>query len=196
MTKRSSPTSTASPQHGVWSWCLSSKGQRKDNLAQQLLATFTADEGAVRCPGPGESRGGANPTALQPVDRHQLRCLVRSTAFINFFSFYCVDRLGQGGWQGSEQAQGLAQVAVDRGGWRISRHAAAARRRYPPSRDAHRRPARIGPGGRKGPGARRVRAQQTPASKVAGVRADGKRAVTVMVGDGARRPPRPVRRRS
>ena len=45
-------------------------------------------------------------------------------------------------------------------------------------------PARTGPGSRAVLRPDEVRAEQTPASKVAGVRAEAQRAVTVMVGDG------------
>ena len=50
------------------------KGQRKDDLAQEFLATVhRRGGGAVRRPGPGEGGGVAHPTPLQPVERRQLR---------------------------------------------------------------------------------------------------------------------------
>jgi hypothetical protein len=47
--------------------------------------------GAVRRPGPGEGRRVAHPAPPQPAIGGSYAWLVRSSAFINFFYFYCVD---------------------------------------------------------------------------------------------------------
>jgi hypothetical protein len=68
------------------------KGQRKDDLAQEFLARFTDDEGVLFV-GRAQEKAGVWRTQR----RHNLvtggsyAWLVRSSAFINFFYFYCVD---------------------------------------------------------------------------------------------------------
>jgi len=67
------------------------KGQRKDEVTQRMLAGFTGPDGVLYA---GRAREKSN------VWRTQRRChadgsscawLVRASAFINFFCFYCVD---------------------------------------------------------------------------------------------------------
>lgn len=56
------------------------KGQRKDDLAQEFLAGFDDAEGVWR-----------TQRRYNPVTGGSYAWLVRSSAFINFFYFYCVD---------------------------------------------------------------------------------------------------------
>jgi hypothetical protein len=68
------------------------KGRRKDDLAQQFLAEFTQDEGVLFV-----GRAQEKARVWRTQRRHNQATgtsyawLVRSTAFINFFYFYCVD---------------------------------------------------------------------------------------------------------
>lgn len=68
------------------------KGQRKDDLAQQLLAKFSEPEG-VGFVGRAQEKAGVWRTQRRhnPVTGGSYAWLVRSSAFINFFYFYCVD---------------------------------------------------------------------------------------------------------
>src|SRR3954462_10272106 len=68
------------------------KGQRKDDLAQQFLATFTDEEGVLFV-GRAQEKAGVWRTQRRnsPSTGGSYAWLVRSTAFINFFYFYCVD---------------------------------------------------------------------------------------------------------
>ena len=68
------------------------KGQRKDDLAQQFLATFTEPEGVLFV-GRAQEKAGVWHTQRRrnPATGGSYAWLVRSTAFINFFYFYCVD---------------------------------------------------------------------------------------------------------
>ena len=68
------------------------KGQRKDDLAQQFLARFTDDEGVLFV-GRAQEKAGVWRTQRRysPSTGGSYAWLVRSTAFINFFYFYCVD---------------------------------------------------------------------------------------------------------
>jgi hypothetical protein len=68
------------------------KGQRKDDLAQQFLAGFTEDEGVLFV-GRAQEKAGVWRTQRRynPVTGGSYAWLVRSSAFINFFYFYCVD---------------------------------------------------------------------------------------------------------
>ena len=65
--------------------------ERKDDVAQQFLARFTGSGTAVRRPSAGEGAGVAHAATLQPAHGETYAWLVRSTAFINYFYFYCVD---------------------------------------------------------------------------------------------------------
>jgi hypothetical protein len=68
------------------------KGQRKDDLAQQFLARFTEPEGVLFV-GRAQEKAGVWHTQRRynRVTGGSYAWLVRSTAFINFFYFYCVD---------------------------------------------------------------------------------------------------------
>ena len=68
------------------------KGQRKDDLAQEFLAKFTEDEGVLFV-GRAQEKAGVWRTQRRynRVTGGSYAWLVRSTAFINFFYFYCVD---------------------------------------------------------------------------------------------------------
>jgi len=68
------------------------KGQRKDDLAQQFLATFTDEEGVLFV-GRAQEKAGVWRTQRRysASTGASYAWLVRSTAFINFFYFYCVD---------------------------------------------------------------------------------------------------------
>jgi hypothetical protein len=68
------------------------KGQRKDEVTQQILAGFTQPEGVLYV-GRAQEKSGVWRTQRRhnPVTGGSYAWLVRSTAFINFFYFYCVD---------------------------------------------------------------------------------------------------------
>jgi len=68
------------------------KGQRKDDLAQQYLAGFTGTEGVLFV-GRAQEKAGVWRTQRRrnPTTGQDYAWLVRATAFINFFYFYCVD---------------------------------------------------------------------------------------------------------
>jgi hypothetical protein len=68
------------------------KGQRKDDVTQQVLAGFTEPEGVLYV-GRAQEKSGVWRTQRRynPVTGGSYAWLVRSTAFINFFYFYCVD---------------------------------------------------------------------------------------------------------
>src|SRR3954470_9535811 len=68
------------------------KGQRKDDLAQQFLARFTEPEGVLFV-GRAQEKAGVWRTQRRysPATGGSYAWLVRSSAFINFFYFYCVD---------------------------------------------------------------------------------------------------------
>ncbi|MGH3950360.1 MAG: hypothetical protein ACRDSE_14775 [Pseudonocardiaceae bacterium] len=68
------------------------KGQRKDDLAQQYLARFTDTEGVLFV-GRAQEKAGVWRTQRRynPVSGGSYAWLVRASAFINFFYFYCVD---------------------------------------------------------------------------------------------------------
>ena len=68
------------------------KGQRKDDLAQQFLAKFTEPEGVLFV-GRAQEKAGVWHTQRRysPTTGGSYAWLVRSSAFINFFYFYCVD---------------------------------------------------------------------------------------------------------
>ncbi|MGH3887165.1 MAG: hypothetical protein ACRDSZ_11480 [Pseudonocardiaceae bacterium] len=68
------------------------KGQRKDDLAQQFLAKFTEPEGVLFV-GRAQEKAGVWRTQRRynAVTGGSYAWLVRSSAFINFFYFYCVD---------------------------------------------------------------------------------------------------------
>jgi hypothetical protein len=68
------------------------KGQRKDDLAQEFLAKFTDDEGVLFV-GRAQEKAGVWRTQRRynPTTGGSYAWLVRSSAFINFFYFYCVD---------------------------------------------------------------------------------------------------------
>jgi hypothetical protein len=68
------------------------KGQRKDDLGQQFLAKFTDEEGVLFV-GRAQEKAGVWRTQRRysPSTGGSYAWLVRSTAFINFFYFYCVD---------------------------------------------------------------------------------------------------------
>ena len=68
------------------------KGQRKDDITQQFLAKFTEPEGVLYV-GRAQEKCGVWRTQRRynPATGGSYAWLVRSTAFINFFYFYCVD---------------------------------------------------------------------------------------------------------
>src|SRR3954465_13908261 len=68
------------------------KGQRKDDLAQQFLAKFTEPEGVLFV-GRAQEKAGVWHTQRRysRSTGSSYAWLVRSSAFINFFYFYCVD---------------------------------------------------------------------------------------------------------
>jgi hypothetical protein len=68
------------------------KGQRKDELTQQFLAKFTEDEGVLFV-GRAQEKAGVWRTQRRhnTASGGSYAWLVRSSAFINFFYFYCVD---------------------------------------------------------------------------------------------------------
>src|SRR5436190_6276864 len=68
------------------------KGQRKDDVAQEFLARFTEPEGVLFV-GRAQEKAGVWRTQRRynPVTGGSYAWLVRSSAFINFFYFYCVD---------------------------------------------------------------------------------------------------------
>jgi hypothetical protein len=68
------------------------KGQRKDELTQQFLANFTDTEGVLFV-GRAQEKAGVWHTQRRynPVTGGSYAWLVRASAFINFFYFYCVD---------------------------------------------------------------------------------------------------------
>ena len=68
------------------------KGQRKDEITQQMLATFSEHEGVLYV-GRAQEKSGVWRTQRRHnrVTGGSYAWLVRSTAFINFFYFYCVN---------------------------------------------------------------------------------------------------------
>jgi hypothetical protein len=68
------------------------KGQRKDDLAQEYLARCTEAEGVLFV-GRAQEKAGVWRTQRRhnPVTGGSYAWLVRASAFINFFYFYCVD---------------------------------------------------------------------------------------------------------
>jgi hypothetical protein len=68
------------------------KGQRKDDITTQVLAKFTEDEGVLYV-GRAQEKSGVWRTQRRhnQATGGSYAWLVRSTAFINFFYFYCVD---------------------------------------------------------------------------------------------------------
>lgn len=68
------------------------KGERKDDLTQQFLAGFSEPEGVLFV-GRAQEKAGVWRTQRRrnPVTGGSYTWLVRASAFINFFYFYCVD---------------------------------------------------------------------------------------------------------
>ena len=68
------------------------KGQRKDDIAQEFLTRFTDEEGVLFV-GRAQEKAGVWRTQRRhnPVTGGSYAWLVRGSAFINFFYFYCVD---------------------------------------------------------------------------------------------------------
>src|SRR4051812_9164303 len=68
------------------------KGQRKDDIAQQFLTLFTDEEGVLFV-GRAQEKAGVWRTQRRysPSTGGSYAWLVRASAFINFFYFYCVD---------------------------------------------------------------------------------------------------------
>ncbi|MGH3656123.1 MAG: hypothetical protein ACRDUA_05645 [Micromonosporaceae bacterium] len=68
------------------------KGERKDEVTRRFLAKFTAEEGVLYV-GRAQEKSGVWRTQRRhsPATGGSYAWLVRSTAFINFFYFYCVD---------------------------------------------------------------------------------------------------------
>jgi hypothetical protein len=68
------------------------KGQRKDDIAQQFLTRFTDEEGVLFV-GRAQEKAGVWRTQRRhnPTTGGSYAWLVRGSAFINFFYFYCVD---------------------------------------------------------------------------------------------------------
>jgi hypothetical protein len=68
------------------------KGERKDEVTGRFLAEFTAEEGVLYV-GRAQEKSGVWRTQRRhnPATGGSYAWLVRSSAFINFFYFYCVD---------------------------------------------------------------------------------------------------------
>src|SRR4249920_1867273 len=68
------------------------KGQRKDDIAREFLAGFTEPEGVLFV-GRAQEKAGVWHTQRRynPTTGGSYAWLVRASAFINFFYFYCVD---------------------------------------------------------------------------------------------------------
>ena len=68
------------------------KGERKDEVTARFLAEFTAEEGVLYV-GRAQEKSGVWRTQRRhnPATGGSYAWLVRSSAFINFFYFYCVD---------------------------------------------------------------------------------------------------------
>lgn len=68
------------------------KGERKDEVTQRYLADFTAEEGVLYV-GRAQEKSGVWRTQRRqnPATGGSYAWLVRSSAFVNFFYFYCVD---------------------------------------------------------------------------------------------------------
>jgi len=68
------------------------KGQRKDDIAHEFLAGFDGEEGVLFV-GRAQEKAGVWHTQRRysPTTGGSYAWLVRSSAFINFFYFYCVD---------------------------------------------------------------------------------------------------------
>jgi hypothetical protein len=67
------------------------KGQRKDDLAQEFLGRFTGSEGVLFVGRAQEKAGVWRTQRRYTATGDSYAWLVRSSAFINFFYFYCVD---------------------------------------------------------------------------------------------------------
>jgi hypothetical protein len=67
------------------------KGQRKDEVTQRLLAGFTAAEGVLYVGRAQEKSSVWRTQRRYHRDGSSYAWLVRASAFINFFYFYCVD---------------------------------------------------------------------------------------------------------
>src|SRR5712691_10498839 len=67
------------------------KGQRKDEVPQRLLAGFTASEGVLYVGRAQEKPNVRRTQRRYHADGSSYAWLVRASAFINFFYFYCVD---------------------------------------------------------------------------------------------------------
>jgi hypothetical protein len=67
------------------------KGQRKDEVTQRLLAGFTATEGVLYAGRAQEKSNVWRTQRRSRPDGSSCAWLVRASAFINFFYFYCVD---------------------------------------------------------------------------------------------------------
>jgi hypothetical protein len=67
------------------------KGQRKDEVTQRLLASFTATEGVLEAGRAQEKSNVWRTQRRHRPDGSSYAWLVRASAFINFFYFYCVD---------------------------------------------------------------------------------------------------------
>jgi len=67
------------------------RGQRKDEVTQRLLAGFTGTEGVLYVGRAQEKSDVWRTQRRSHADGESYAWLVRSTAFINFFYFYCVD---------------------------------------------------------------------------------------------------------
>jgi hypothetical protein len=67
------------------------KGQRKDDVTQRMLAGFTAAEGVLYAGRAQEKSGVWRTQRRRHADGSSYAWLMRASAFINFFYFYCVD---------------------------------------------------------------------------------------------------------
>src|SRR6266851_4470894 len=67
------------------------KGQRKDEVTQRMLAGFTAAEGVLYAGRAQEKSSVWRTQRRHHADGGSYAWLVRASAFINFFYFYCVD---------------------------------------------------------------------------------------------------------
>jgi len=67
------------------------KGQRKDDVTQRLLPGFAAGEGVLYVGRAQEKSNVWRTQRRHHADGSSYAWLVRASAFINFFYFYCVD---------------------------------------------------------------------------------------------------------
>ena len=89
---RSAPRCAASPATSRMPWVDFAKGQRKDDVMHEYLAGFTAERGgAVHRPRAGEDATCSAPRSAATPTASSYPWIVKTTAMVNQFYFYCVD---------------------------------------------------------------------------------------------------------